>query len=173
VKLGLGSLASLLLMLGVCGCGYHLKGHSSSLPPTIKKIGIPIFINKTDRPDLEQRITARIISEFVTRGRYQITSSEEGVDAVLKGEILVYLQTPVTLNAQGRATRYEILINSKEVLVQTSDDKVLWQDDHFVFRRQYDISPTSIGVVSQEQAALDLVADDFAQAVVASILEGF
>jgi outer membrane lipopolysaccharide assembly protein LptE/RlpB len=173
VKPGLGSLAGLLLMLGVCGCGYHLKGHSSSLPPTIKKIGIPIFINKTDRPDLEQRITARIISEFVTRGRYQITSSEEGVDAVLKGEILVYLQTPVTLNAQGRATRYEILINSKEVLVQTSDDKVLWQDDHFVFRRQYDISPTSIGVVSQEQAALDLVADDFAQAVVASILEGF
>jgi outer membrane lipopolysaccharide assembly protein LptE/RlpB len=165
--------ASLLLLLGVCGCGYHLKGHTSSLPPTIKKIGIPIFINKTDRPDLEQRLTARIISEFVTRSRYQITSSEEGVDAVVKGEILVYLLTPVTLNVQGRASRYEILINARVSLVQTSDDKVLWQDDHFVFRSQYDISPISSGIVSQEQAALDLVSDDFAQAVVASILEGF
>ncbi|MCI0656832.1 MAG: LPS assembly lipoprotein LptE, partial [Acidobacteria bacterium] len=163
----------LLLLLGVGGCGYHLKGHTTALPPSIKKIGIPIFINKTERPDLEQRLTARIISEFVTRSRYQITSSEEGVDAVVKGEVLVYLLTPVTLNPQGRASRYEILINARVSLVQTSDDQVLWQDDHFVFRRQYDISAVSIGVVSQEQAALDLVADDFAQAVVASILEGF
>ena len=154
-------------------CGYHLKGHSSSLPPEIKKVGIPIFINKTDRPDLEQRITARVISEFVTRGRYQISSSEEGVDAILRGEILVYLQTPVTLNVQGRATRYEILINARVVLTQVSDDKILWQDDHFVFRQQYDVPSTSSGIVSQEQAAVDLVADDFAKAVVASILEGF
>jgi outer membrane lipopolysaccharide assembly protein LptE/RlpB len=165
--------AGVLLLLCVCGCGYHLKGHTSSLPSSVKRIGIPIFINKTDRPDLEQRLTARIISEFVTRSRYQITSSEEGVDAILKGEILLYILTPVTLNAQGRASRYEILINAKVSLVETSDDKVLWEDDHFVFRRQYDISPSSSGIVSQEQAALDLVSDDFAQAVVASILEGF
>ena len=168
-----GLLAASFLLLAGTGCGYHLKGHTSSLPPSIKKIAIPIFINKTDRPDLEQRITARVISEFITRGRYQISSREEDVDAILKGEILAYIQNPVALNSQGRATRYEILINSRVVLVETSDDKVLWQDDHFVFRRQYDIPVVSGGIVSEEQAAVDLVADDFAQAVVASILEGF
>jgi outer membrane lipopolysaccharide assembly protein LptE/RlpB len=163
----------LLLMLLAPGCGYHLTGHSSVLPPGVKKVGIPIFTNKTDRPDLEQRLTARIISEFITRGRYQISSSEEGVDAVLKGEILAFIQTPVALTPQGRASRYEILINARATLVQTSDDKVLWQDDHFVFRRQYDVSTESSGIVSQEQVAIDQVAEDFAQAVVASILEGF
>jgi len=162
-----------ILALILAGCGYHLLGHSSALPPEIKRVGIPIFANKTDRPDLEQRITARIISEFVTRGRFQISSSEEGVDAVLKGEILAYVQNPVALNAQGRASRYEILINAKATLMETSDDKVLWADDHFVFRRQYDVTSTSSGIVSQEQVAVDQVADDFAQAVVASILEGF
>ncbi len=165
--------AGVLLLLGVCGCGYHLKGHSTSLPPSIKKIGIPIFINKTDRPDLEQRLTARIISEFVTRSRYQITSSEEGVDAVVKGEVLVYLLTPVTLNAQGRASRYEILINARVSLVQTSDDQVLWQDDHFVFRRQYDVQAAGGSTVSEETVALDQVSQDFAESVVTSILEGF
>jgi outer membrane lipopolysaccharide assembly protein LptE/RlpB len=168
-----GVWAGALWLLAACACGYHLKGHSTSLPPSIKKIGIPVFVNKTDRPDLEQRITARVISEFVTRGRYQVTAQEEDVDAVLKGEILAYIQNPVALNSQGRATRYEILINARVVLVQTSDDKILWQDDHFVFRRQYDIPTVSGGIVSQEQAAVDLVADDFAQGVVASILEGF
>ena len=68
---------------------------------------------------------------------------------------------------------YEILINAKATLMETSDDKVLWADDHFVFRRQYDVTSTSSGIVSQEQVAVDQVADDFAQAVVASILEGF
>jgi outer membrane lipopolysaccharide assembly protein LptE/RlpB len=166
-------LSALFLTFLAPACGYHLTGHSTVLPPGIKTIGIPIFVNKTDRPDLEQRLTGRIISEFITRGRYHITSSEDGVDAVLKGEILAYVQTPVALNPQGRASRYEILINARATLVQTSDDKILWQDDHFVFRRQYDVSSVSSGIVSQEQVAVDLVADDFAQAVVASILEGF
>jgi outer membrane lipopolysaccharide assembly protein LptE/RlpB len=155
------------------GCGYHLTGHSTSLPPTVKKIGIPIFVNKTDRPDLEQRITGFVISNFLTRGRYQIISSEEGVDAVLRGEITTFVQSPVSINAQGRATRYEILINARAALVQTSDDKVLWQDDHFLFRRQYDVSNQLEGSVAQEAVALDQVCSDFAESVVTSILEGF
>lgn len=162
-----------LCLLSLSGCGYHLKGRSSVLPPAIKRIGIPVFANRTDRPDLEQRVTARVISEFITRGRYRISSGEEGVDAVLKGEMLVFIQTPVAINPQGRATRYEILINARVRLVKTSDDSVLWQDDHFIFRRQYEVTEFSGGIVSQEQVAVDLVADDFAQAVVASILEGF
>ena len=165
--------AALLPVACLAACGYHLTGHSSALPPGVKSIGIPVFVNKTDRPDLEQRITARIISNFITRGRFHISPDEEGVDAVLKGEILAYVLNPVALNPQGRATRYEILINARASLVQTADDKVLWQDDHFVFRRQYDVDTADTGIVSQEQAALDLVSDDFAEAVVTSILEGF
>ena len=164
---------ALLLAGSLLGCGYHLTGHSSSLPPEIKSIGIPIFANRTERPDLEQRVTARVISEFVTRSRYRILSSEEGVDAVLHGEILTYVLNPVSIDEQGRANRYEIILNARAALVRTSDDHTLWQADHFVFRRQYDLTPTSVGVVSQEQAAIDLMAGDFAEAVVTSILEGF
>jgi outer membrane lipopolysaccharide assembly protein LptE/RlpB len=171
------------------GCGYHLTGHSTSLPPGIKRIGIPMFVNKTDRPELEQRITAYVISQFLTRGRYEIVSAEEGVDAVLRGEILTFVQNPVSINPQGRATRYEIIINTRATLLQTSDEKVLWQDDHFVFRRQYDVSTsrsadlgggetfqvegTPGGAITEESIALDEVCNDFAESVVSSILEGF
>ena len=165
--------ALLALALPLAGCGYHLAGHSRSLPPEVKRIGIPIFVNKTERPELEQRITARVISEFVTRGRYQISSNEEGVDAILKGEILVYLLNPVAIDAEGRATRYEIILNARAALVATADDRVLWQDDHFVFRQQYDVSQVSAGIVTEERVALDQVADGFATALVTSILEGF
>ena len=172
-------------MAALTGCGYHLTGHSTSLPPGIKRIGVPTFVNKTDRPELEQRITAYVISQFLTRGRYEIVPTEEEVDAVLRGEILTFVLNPVAINELGRATRYEILINARTTLVQTSDDKILWQDDHFVFRRQYNMSTDvrgSIiytnsaeegGVISEEAVALDAVCNDFAESVVTSILEGF
>jgi outer membrane lipopolysaccharide assembly protein LptE/RlpB len=173
MKAGERLLVPILAAALLSGCGYHLTGHATSLPPNIHKIGVPIFVNKTDRPELEQRITANVISHFLTRGRYQIISSEEGVDAVLRGEITTYVQTPVAINSQGRATRYEILINARAALIETSDDKILWQDDHFLFRRQYDVSGQLEGSVSQESVALDLVCNDFSLAVVTSILEGF
>jgi outer membrane lipopolysaccharide assembly protein LptE/RlpB len=157
----------------LAGCGYHLSGHTSNLPPDIHSIGVPMFVNKTDRPELEQRITEYVVSQFVTRGRYQILSTDQGVDAVLRGEITTYMQSPVSINSQGRATRYEILINARAALIRTSDDKVLWQDDHFVFRRQYDVSNQVEGTITQESVALDLVSNDFAESVVTSILEGF
>jgi outer membrane lipopolysaccharide assembly protein LptE/RlpB len=166
-------LLSLLALPFLAACGYHLTGHSTNLPPTIKRIGVPMFVNKTDRPELEQRITGFVISQFLTRGRYQIVSSEEGVDAVLRGEITTYVQSPVAINPQGRASRYEILINARAALVQTSDDKVLWQDDHFLFRRQYDVSGQIEGSITEESVALDQVCSDFAESVVTSILEGF
>lgn len=165
--------SSVLLAGLLAGCGYHLTGHTSVLPPEVKRIGVPAFVNKTDRPEIEQRITAQVISQFVTRGRYRIASSEEGADAVLRGEISTYTLNPVAINPQGRATRYEILINAKVVLIQTASEKILWQDDHFVFRRQYNVEASSQGSVNQETAALDEISVDFAETVVTSILEGF
>jgi len=173
MKRGLGRLVPVLLAWLLGGCGYHLSGHSTLLPAGIKSIGIPTFVNKTDRPELEQRITAEVISQFVTRGRYQTSSREEGVDAILRGEISNFVQTPVAINPQGRATRYEILINARVSLIQAADDKILWQDDHFVFRRQYDVEVESLGLISGETAAIEGVAKDFAETVVTSILEGF
>src|SRR2546425_10921276 len=63
---------------GLCGCGYHLAGHTSTLPPAIRTIGIPTFVNRTNRPELEQRVTEHVIDGFSTRGRVRITPREEG-----------------------------------------------------------------------------------------------
>jgi outer membrane lipopolysaccharide assembly protein LptE/RlpB len=155
------------------GCGYHLAGHGSTLPPTITAIGIPVFVNKTSRPELEQRVTEHVVDEFTTRGRVKIRAGEEGADAVLQGTLYSYATTPVLINQEGRAQRYEILITARVVLKETRTDKVLWEDDHFLFKRQYDVAQTSVTYVDQETIAIDEVATDFARSVVTSILEGF
>ncbi len=167
--------AVLIATLGLIpvSCGYHLVGHSSTLPPTIQSIGIPTFINRTNRPELEQRVTEHIIDEFTTRGRVRILPGEEGAQAVLRGEILGYTITPVVISEQGRATRYEILITAHVTLSETTTDRVLWEDNHFLFKQQYDVPSNPQGFIDQEIVAIDDVATDFARGVVTSILEGF
>lgn len=155
------------------GCGYHLAGHSSTLPAGVQAIGIPVFVNRTNRPELEQRVTEHVVDEFTTRGRVRILPGEEGSQAVLKGTILSYTQNPVVINELGRATRYEILITAHVVLTETMTDRVLWEDDHFLFKRQYDVQSTQEQITDPEIVAIDAVATDFARGVVTSILEGF
>jgi len=157
----------------LAGCGYHLAGHTSTLPAVIKTIGIPTFVNRTNRPELEQRITEHVIDEFSTRGRVRIVPREEGAQAVLHGEILSYAVTPVVISQQGRATRYEILVTAHVSLSETATDKVLWEDNHFLFKRQYDLATNPNGFIDQEIVAIDDVAADFSKSVVTSILEGF
>jgi hypothetical protein len=79
----------------------------------------------------------------------------------------------VVLNEQGRARRYEILITADVTLTQAATDRILWENDHFLFKRQYEVPETSIAYVDQEVVAIDEVAGDFASTVVTSILEGF
>jgi Lipopolysaccharide-assembly len=165
--------AILACLWSAVGCGYHLTGRSTTLPAGITTIGIPTFVNRTSRPEMEQRVTEHVIDEFTTRGRVRIVAGEEGAQAVLHGTILTYTVNPVVISQQGRATRYEILITAHVVLNETTTDKVLWQDDHFLFKRQYDVPATPAGFADQEIVAIDDVATDFARGVVTSILEGF
>jgi hypothetical protein len=155
------------------GCGYHLVGHSSTLPAGIQSVGIPTFVNRTNRPELEQRVTEHVIDEFTTRGRVRILPGEEGAQAVLRGEILSYTVTPVVISEQGRATRYEIMITAHVTLSETTTDRVLWEDDHFLFKQQYDVATNPQVFIDQEIVAIDDVATDFSRSVVTSILEGF
>jgi hypothetical protein len=139
----------------------------------VRSVGIPIFDNRTSRPDLEQRVTEHVIDEFTTRGRVRILPGEEGADAVLRGTLFTYTTTPVVLNPEGRATRYEILITARVVLSEPATDTIFWEDDHFLFKRQYNVPEVSLTFVDQEIVAIDDVATDFARSVVTSILEGF
>ncbi len=164
--------AVLALAIALAGCGYRLSGHSNALPG-IQTIGIPTFVNRTSRPEIEQRITEHIIDEFTTRGRARLVPGEEGAQAVLKGTILSYTQNPVAISEQGRATRYEIMITAHVILSEVATDKILWEDDHFLFKRQYDVAVSPQSFQDQEIVAIDDVATDFARGIVTSILEGF
>src|SRR5215813_7154347 len=82
------------------GCGYSLAGRGSFLPAYIKTIGLPLFANLTPVPDVERRITDKVRTELIGRGRYTIKSEQTGVDALLTGQIVAIGLAPAAVNQQ-------------------------------------------------------------------------
>jgi hypothetical protein len=172
------SIGTALLALAVNGCGYSLSGRGSFLPAYIRTIGVPMFGNVTNIPDVERRVTERVRSELIGRGRYTVETSRTGVDAVLSGEITSISFVPTGFNQQQQATRYALTLVGRIELRDLKTDKILWQNPSMQFSEQYDATTVSTATdpgafLRQDANALDRLASEFARAVVSAMLEAF
>jgi outer membrane lipopolysaccharide assembly protein LptE/RlpB len=165
---------TIALSLVLAGCGYALVGHNNFLPPSVKTIHVPAFVNRTTRVELEQRVTQAVGDELVSRGRLKLVSAPSEADIVLKGSIDSFGIFPVAFNSQGRATQYQVAITANiELLNHRNEDKVLWKNDQYRFTENYPISLDTSDAFDQETRAISEIAQRFAQALVTNLLEGF
>jgi Lipopolysaccharide-assembly len=156
------------------GCGYHVAGRSSALPPEIHVIAIPALENATTTYRIEQRLTSATVHEFLSRTPYKVVSEPSAGDAVLKGKVLTLEAVPLLFDTtSGRATTMLVQMKCEVTLTQTSNDKVLYHTDNFVFRSEYEISTDVTSFFSEQDPALDRVAKDFAQRLVAAVVENY
>lgn len=173
----LGAVA-MALVLWLPGCGYSLAGRGSFLPPSIKIIGIPMFVNNTSVFDVEKRITERVRSEFIGRGKYKVEATTTGVDAVLLGEISSITLTPAAFTEERQASRYVLTLTAKIEFKDVKADKVLWSNPYMQFREEYDVTNTASATdpaafFGENVNALDRLASEFARSVISAILEAF
>jgi outer membrane lipopolysaccharide assembly protein LptE/RlpB len=172
----LAAIAVVLTLLPLAACGYALAGRGSSLPTTIRTIGIPLFTNATSVFDVEQSITQRVRLEFISRGKYRVVSDETGTDAVLRGEITAISSRPTAFTQEQQASRYEITVVVK-VELKDANGKMLFENPAQTFREEYEVSNAQsaqdASFLGQNQNALDRLANDLAKTVVSSILEAF
>ncbi|MBI2219803.1 MAG: LptE family protein [Acidobacteria bacterium] len=167
-----------VLALSSAGCGYTLAGRGSFLPESIRTIGVPLFVNSTPVFDIERRLTERVRSEFIGRGRYRVIPEVAGADAVLTGEITSITLTPSSFNDQQQATRYAIVVTTRLEFKDVQADKILWSNPSWQFREEYEVTNAEAAsdvnaFFGQEANALDRIAQNFARAVVSAILEAF
>jgi hypothetical protein len=174
---GLGVLGT--AAVGVSSCGYSLAGRGSFLPDYIRAIGIPTFTNRTTVFNLETMLTQKVRSEFIGRGKYRIVPDDNGVDAVLIGEVTSVAITPTSFNTQQLASRYTITMSARVELRDLKENKVLWENPGLIFRDEYDAQGGTTGAIDPaaffgaDQSALDRMSTEFARTIVSAILEAF
>ncbi|MEP7339204.1 MAG: LptE family protein [Acidobacteriota bacterium] len=162
-----------LLMCGFTEC-YKPAGRGDGLPKHIKTLAIPPFQNPSLRFKVEQRFTAAMVDEVLRRARsLHVTSTTEGADAVMLGTIKAFTYRPVLLDDRGRARLFEVAITVGLTVRDQTKNKILFDNQSFVFRGEYEISGDPKTFFSEEGPAVDRIARDFAKSVMTTILEGF
>lgn len=164
-----------VLGLALAGCGYHLVGTSSSLPPELQTLYVEKFENLTRWIDVDQRLVEAVTLEWVRRGRFDLVDNQEGADLVLGGVITSVSFAPVSFDEQGRANEYQItMLTSVKLRDMRGDEpKLLWEDRAFSRRTSYPVDPRATDYFDRQIEAIDDVSEEYARALVSAVLEGF
>ncbi len=168
------AVACLCCVIALGACGYQVGGKGALIPPDIKTIAIPAFINQTAQFCIEQQMTQAVTRELIDRTKYLVTQNPAHADAVLQGTIESVQQGVVTFNPQtGSASTLQVEVIASVKLVDLHTKKVVFSNPHYVFRDEYQISPAASTLIEEDPAALDRLSRDFARTLVTDILENF
>lgn len=166
---------ALLSVIGSLGCGYHLVGTATYLPPEIQSLHVEFFENQTSRGDMDQRVAEALNLEWVRRGRFQLVDHAENADIVLGGTMTRLSVVPVSFDESGRATEYQMTLLTEVWLddVRGEEPVRLWENKSFSRRTSYAVDEDAVDYFDRQRAAMDELSTDYARALVSAVLEGF
>jgi len=158
------------------GCGYSLQGRGITTDASVKRIGVPLFKDRTGKLGLDTHVTQAVMVELLKRGRFTVVREAAGVDAVVEGEILAFNVVPVGFSSDTgmtQATRYAISLTANVVYRKIGQSDPIWSNDAFSQRDEYDMSEQSQNYFDREEQSVERLSTSFARSLVAAMLEAF
>lgn len=156
-----------LAAFALSGCaGYRL---GSMLPPDIKTICLPTFINQTTEPQIEIQATRSAMEEIQRDGSLKIVD-ENRADAVLQVRLTDYRITPLVYEATRKtaATEYRLTLYAAIVLTRRSDNKVIVENPRCYGEATF---PVIGDMTSSKRIGLPKAAADLAHDIVQKVTE--
>lgn len=148
---------------------------NAGLPKHIKTIAVPAFRfePKGLRYRIESRFSEAVARELIRRGRgLKVQGSREKADAVVEGTIRDFNFTGVLLDIQGRARVYEVTIVVAVSLIDTKENRILYDNQNLIFRDSFEFSDDPRSFFNEEDPAVERIARAFAESLVSSIING-
>jgi outer membrane lipopolysaccharide assembly protein LptE/RlpB len=167
-------LAAVCALLGLTGCGYHALGAATHLPPDVRTLAVPEFATRTDVYRTETVMTDAVIREFAARTRFRVTpNASSDADIILHGTILKESITPLTYNASTQETSSFLVTIVVAVKLTERDGKILYQNDNYVYREQFQSTADLPTFLREDPAAVQRLSRNFARQLVDDVLVGF
>jgi len=156
-----------LLLVGLPGCvGYKL---GSNLPPGITSITIPVFINESKEPGLENVVTAAAIQEFQKDGSLKVLAKDKA-NSILEVTIRKYELSPLRYRKDTAITanEYRLTLTADVVLRKLpSKEAVVTTRNVIGFTTFTALSD----LPSARRSALPKAASDLGQRIVKCVVE--
>ena len=157
---------SVALFAGAAGCAPYRLG--STLPPEIRSVHVPTFVNRTTEPLIEVEATRAVIREFQQDGTLKVVSADNA-DAVLAGTLVRYTLEPVRYETDRTKVPDEYRL---KIFTDISLQRSLAGDPLWTKRVEGESTFTSTGnIATEKQEALPAAAADLAHDIVESVVE--
>ena len=162
-------LTAVLLLSGFAEC--YKPVTKNQLPSRIKTVAVPAFQNNALRYKIESRFSDAVINELVHRGRgLRVQGSREGADAVIEGIIKSFIFSGVLLDDKGRARIFEVTIVAAVTVRDQTENRVLYDNQNFVFRGEYEFANDPRNFFNEEDPAVLRMARNFAESIVSTLI---
>ncbi len=132
------------------GCGYHMVGKETHVPPGLTSVAIPTFVNQTYEPGIEVQFTQAFLSEFITDRRVKVLDRSEA-DSILEGVIKYFYIASVSYGAAGYVLEYQTTV-VLDVTLKNRTGEVLWTVKDLTDTQWYRAS--SSGLINEANKAL-------------------
>lgn len=164
-----GLAVALLFVSGFAEC--YKPVTKNRLPARIKTVAVPAFQNNALRYKIEHRFTQAVLDELIHRGRgLRVQGDREGADAVIEGIIKSYTFTGVLLDDKGRARIFEVTIAAAITVRDQTQNRILYDNQNFVFRGEYEFSNDPRNFFNEEDPAVQRMARSFAESIVSTLI---
>jgi hypothetical protein len=148
---------------------------NSGLPKKIKTVAVPPFGFETRglHYRVESRFTDAVVKEIIKHGQgLKVQGSRAGADAVIEGTIRDFSFSGVVLDKDGRARIFEVTITAAVTVRDLTENKVLYDNQNFIFRDSYEFSEDPRSFFNEEDPAVERMSRAFAESVVSTIVNG-
>jgi hypothetical protein len=148
---------------------------NSGLPKNIRTVAVPAFQfeAKGQRYRVETRFTEAVTREIIRRGNgLKVQGSLAGADAVLEGTIRDFSFSGVLLDKDGHARVYEVTIVTAVTIRDLHENKILYDNQNFVFRDSFEFTSDPRSFFNEEDPAVERMARAFAESAVSAFVNG-
>lgn len=142
------------------------------LPQYVRKLAVRPFINETQQFGLEDKLTLRVVDEFIRDGRFPIVN-EENADGYLTGAIKRYILEPLSYDANNVAQQFKLWVLVDVYFYDKVAKETLWKEPNMEgVQRYYAKTVDPINGMTEEEAR-EAIWDKLSRDIARRTIEGF
>ena len=169
MRAGGRALALGLLAAAVAGCGYSFRG---TLPEHIQTVAVPLFVNKTGTPRVENLVTNGVVTAFSTNGRLRVVKREDA-DSVLEGEVIGYSVYQISYDSQANVRQYRLTVTVNIKLLDMKKSAVLFEEHSLSEKADFSVQSAVSQTIAVEEVAVQTAATEIGRGIVSLTVNRF
>jgi Lipopolysaccharide-assembly len=166
-------LACLFILVVGPGCGgYGFRGMVNNLPPDIKAVSIPAFVNESIEPGMEVIFANALIYEFSRSHILQVVSDSQAQAQIIGKIKSIAVDLSVYANVAQALTR-RVTVTLEVTCRRVDNQKILWQNQSLARYEDFQASSDPLLTQLNKEEAIKKIAQDLSEKIHNSILENF